>query len=122
MGALQATLQQTEGELAAQLALRLERHARAGLFAGRTNVALDRALVVFEVRDLPRELWPLAIHWIGGHVWTLARRQRRPRRLIADEAVTLLSHASGGAFLAELARRARKHYLGLVTIVRRWAT
>jgi type IV secretory pathway VirB4 component len=74
---------------------------------------------VFEVRDLPSELWPLAIHWIGGHVWTLARHRRRPRRLIADEAATLLAHPSGGAFLAELARRARKHYLGLVTIVQK---
>ena len=119
LGALQATLARTEGERAAQLALRLDRHARAGLFAGRTNITLDGALVVFEVRDLPRELWPLAIHWIGGHVWTLAGHRRRPRRLIADEAATLLAHPSGGAFLAELARRARKHYLGLVTIVQK---
>ena len=28
----------------------------------------------------------------------------------------LLAHPSGGAFLADVARRARKHYLGLVTI------
>ncbi|MBV9354430.1 MAG: DUF87 domain-containing protein, partial [Chloroflexi bacterium] len=118
---LQAALATTEGEVAARLALRLERHARAGLFAGPTSVALGSALVVFQIRDLPRELWPLAIHWIGGHVWMLARRQRRPRRLIADEAATLLAHPSGGAFLAELARRARKHYLGLVTIVQKVA-
>ena len=28
----------------------------------------------------------------------------------------LLAHPSGGAFLADVARRARKHYLGLITI------
>ena len=43
-------------------------------------------------------------------------RTRRPRQLIVDEAATLLGHAEGGAFLANLARRARKHYLGLVTL------
>ena len=36
--------------------------------------------------------------------------------MIVDEAATLLAHAEGGAFLANLARRARKHYLGLVTL------
>jgi hypothetical protein len=116
LGALHATLEQVEGEIAGRLARRLERHARAGLFAGPTNVALDRPLVVFQIRDLPPELWPLAIHWVGGHIWNLARRHRRRRRLVVDEALTVLAHPSGGAFLAEMARRARKHYLGMVTI------
>ena len=113
---LLAALAQTGGEMPTRLARRLERHARAGLFAGPTNIALDRSLVVFQIRDLPQELWPLAIHWIGGHIWNLARRQRRRRRLVVDEAPTVLAHPSGGAFLAEMARRARKHYLGMVTI------
>jgi type IV secretory pathway VirB4 component len=116
LGALHTVLEQTGGELSTRLARRLERHARAGLFAGPTNLALDRSLVVFQIRDLPQELWPLAIHWIGGHIWNLARRQRRRRRLVVDEAPTVLAHPSGGAFLAEMARRARKHYLGMVTI------
>ena len=77
---LHAVLAQTDGELATRLARRLERHARAGLFAGTTNLALDRSLVVFQIRDLPQELWPLAIHWIGGRIWNLARRQRRSCR------------------------------------------
>jgi hypothetical protein len=117
--ALHATLDGMNGEVAGQLALRLERHARAGLFAESTNVTLDSPLVVFQIRDLPRELWPLAIHWIGGYIWNIARRVRRPRRLVVDEAATLLAHPSGGAFLAEMARRARKYYLGLVTITQK---
>ena len=44
------------------------------------------------------------------------RRSRRPRLLIIDEAWSLLQYAEGGAFLAGMARRARKYYLGLVTI------
>jgi hypothetical protein len=120
LAALHATLEETIGDSAAlRLARRLGRHARAGLFSGPTSVALDGPLVVFQIRDLPQELWPLAIHWIGGHVWNLARRKRRPRRLVVDEAATLLAHPSGGAFLAQVARRARKHYLGLVTLTQK---
>jgi len=121
LAALHDTLGRMAGDVASRLAMRLERHARAGLFAGPTNVALDRSFVVFQIRDLPEELWPLAIHWIGGYVWNSARRQRRPRRLVVEEAAMLLAHPSGGAFLAEVARRARKHYLGLVTITQKMA-
>src|SRR5262249_1720360 len=84
-----------------------------------TNVALDSTLVVFQIRDLPRELWPLAIHWIGGHIWNTARHERRPRRLIVDEAATLLAHPAGAAFLAGMARRARKSSLGLFTVTQK---
>jgi hypothetical protein len=79
-------------------------------------VALDQPFTVFHVRELPKELWPLAIHLISGHVWNTARRVRRQRLLVVDEAAMLLAHPSGGAFLADVARRARKHYLGLITI------
>ena len=36
--------------------------------------------------------------------------------LVIDEAWTLLRYPEGGAFISGLARRARKYYLGLVTI------
>jgi hypothetical protein len=88
----------------------------AGLFAGPTNVELDPPFIVFQIRDLADELRPLAIHLIASWVWTRVRQQRRPRLLIVDEAWSLLRFPEGGAFLAALARRARKHYLGLVTI------
>jgi TraG P-loop domain len=102
--------------------MRLRRHIPgagslgSGIFAGRTNVTLDQPFVVFHMRELPKELWPLAIHVVSSHVWNTARRHRRQRLLVVDEAAMLLAHPSGGAFLADVARRARKHYLGLVTI------
>jgi conjugal transfer ATP-binding protein TraC len=119
---LHAVLNQMEGDLPTRLAVRLRRHIPgagslgAGIFAGRTNVTLDHPFVVFHIRELPKELWPLAIHLISSHVWNTARRIRRQRLLVVDEAAMLLAHPSGGAFLADVARRARKHYLGLVTI------
>jgi hypothetical protein len=44
------------------------------------------------------------------------RRERRPRLLVVDEAWSLLRYPQGGAFISGMARRARKYYLGLVTI------
>jgi hypothetical protein len=122
---LERVLSEIDGEVAARLALRLRRYIpgqgslAAGLFAGHTNVVLGQPFVVFQIRDLPRELWPLAIHLIGSHVWNTARRDRRQRLLVVDEAATLLAHPSGGAFMADVARRARKYYLGLVTITQK---
>jgi type IV secretory pathway VirB4 component len=119
---LHAALNQNESDVGARLAARLLRHIPgqgslgAGVFAGRTNVTLDQPFTVFHIRELPKELWPLAIHLISSHVWNTARQVRRQRLLVVDEAAMLLAHPSGGAFLADVARRARKHYLGLITI------
>jgi hypothetical protein len=113
-------LAEMPGEVASSLAARLRRFVdgslSTGLFAGPTNVELDRPFVVFQIRDLADELRPLAIHLIASWVWTRIRRDRRPRLLVVDEAWSLLRFPEGGAFLAAMARRARKHYLGLVTI------
>jgi len=122
---LHAVLVETPGEVAASLAVRLRRYVAgplgAGLFASPTNVELDRRLVVFNIQQLEDELRPLAIHLIASWVWTRVRRDRRPRLLVIDEAWSLLRFAEGGAFVAAMARRARKYYLGLVTITQQVA-
>ncbi|HET6319902.1 MAG TPA: hypothetical protein VFG86_25875 [Chloroflexota bacterium] len=122
---LHGVLGEMPGEVAASLAVRLERYVKGslgtGLFAGPTNVELDRRVVVFNIQQLEDELRPLAIHLIAGWVWTRVRRSRRPRLLIIDEAWSLLRFAEGGAFVAAMARRARKYYLGLVTITQQVA-
>jgi hypothetical protein len=122
---LHAVLSDTPGDVAASLAARLERYVAgslsAGLFAGPTNVELDRPMVVFNIQELEDELRPLAIHLIAGWVWTRVRRDRRPRLLVIDEAWSLLRYPEGGAFVAAMARRARKYYLGLVTITQQVA-
>jgi hypothetical protein len=125
LGDLHGVLGEMPGEVAASLAVRLERYVEgslsAGLFAGPTNVELDRRLVVFNIQHLEDELRPLAIHLIAGWVWTRVRRERRPRLLVIDEAWSLMRFAEGGAFVAAMARRARKYYLGLVTITQQVA-
>ena len=101
------------------LADRLHRYVHGSLsrlFAKPTNVKLTNRLVVFDVRDMDAELRPLRIFLIADFVWTRIRRAQRPRLLIIDEAWTLMQYQEGGRFLAGLARRARKYYLGLITI------
>jgi type IV secretory pathway VirB4 component len=120
---LEALAEQSSSELsavAASLASRLGRYVTgslaAGLFAQPTDVALDRSLVVFNIQQLEEELRPVAIHLIASFVWNRVRRERRPRLLVVDEAWSLLRYPEGGAFISGMARRARKYYLGLVTI------
>jgi conjugal transfer ATP-binding protein TraC len=117
---LHNTLAEIQGDLAASLAARIRRFISgslaSGLFAGPTNVALDRRLVVFNIQQLEDELRPLAIHLIATFVWNRVRAERRPRLLVIDEAWSLLRYPEGGAFISGMARRARKYYLGLVTI------
>jgi len=107
------------GEIAGSLATRLARWVEgslAGLFAGPTNVELSGRFVVFNVQALEPELRPLGIHLIASFVWNQVRRAQQARLLIIDEAWSLLQYPEGGVFLSSMARRARKYYLGLVTI------
>src|SRR5438105_1374539 len=117
---LQRALETIDSDAAVGLAGRLRRFVAGslagGLFAGHTNVALNRRLVVFNIQMLEEELRPVAMHLIANFVWNRVRRERRPRLLVIDEAWSLLRYAEGGEFVSGVARRARKHYLGLVTI------
>src|SRR5262249_14781193 len=115
-----SALESTPGEVAAGLAARLRRFVSGslagGLFAGPTNVELNGHFVVFNIQRLEEELRPLATHVIANFVWNRVRRERRARLLVIDEAWSLLRYAEGGEFISSMARRARKYYLGLVTI------
>ena len=117
---LQAALAAIDNDVAAGLSARLRRYVSGslagGLFAGPTNVELNRRLVVFNIQMLEEELRPVAMHLIANFVWNRVRRERRPRLLVIDEAWSLLRYAEGGDFVSGMARRARKYYLGLVTI------
>jgi conjugal transfer ATP-binding protein TraC len=117
---LQTALENVATDVGVGLAARLRRYVSGslagGLFAGPTNVALNRRLIVFNIQALEEELRPLAMHLIANFVWNRVRRERRPRLLVIDEAWSLLRYPEGGQFVSGMARRARKYYLGVVTI------
>jgi hypothetical protein len=102
------------------LCLRLSRYvdgSLSGLFAESTNVPLDSHLLIWDLRDMRSELRPVGMFLIADSIWTQAIYQSRVRRaLYIDEAATLIEHAEGGRFLANLSRRARKRYLRLVVM------
>jgi hypothetical protein len=109
----------SSGEDETRLAARLQRYVSgslAGIFAGPTNVALDQAMIVFDLHDLESELRPVGLFLVSHFVWTQSFQSRIPRQLIVDEAATLYQYESGARFLEDLVRRARKHYLGVTVI------
>ncbi|OGN00066.1 MAG: conjugal transfer protein TraC [Candidatus Yanofskybacteria bacterium RIFCSPHIGHO2_01_FULL_39_8b] len=104
---------------AESLAVRLKKYSQ-GTFSGflnnPTNISLENRLVVFSIRDMEEELRPIAMYLILNHIWTQVRRDLKKRVLVVDEAWWLMKYAMGAEFLFNIAKRARKYYLGLTTI------
>lgn len=104
---------------AIELAARLERFIKgslAGIFSARSNIDLNNSFTVFSVRDLPDTLRPLAIHMILDYIWSKIRTKLKKRILIVDEAWYLMRNEDSANFLVDIAKRARKYYLGLTTL------
>ena len=108
-----------EEEEAKGLAERLERYIKgslSGIFDQKSNVDIRNTFTVFSVRDLEDELRPMAMHIILDFVWTRIKREIKKRMLIVDEAWYLMQHKESASFIFSVAKRARKYYLGLITI------
>ena len=74
----------------------------------------NEALVtVFDLRLLEPELRPAATMVCTETVWAAAARDPRPRLLVVDEVWSIMQHPEGAAFMVSMAKRARKHRLGL---------
>jgi type IV secretory pathway VirB4 component len=101
------------------LATRLKKYTTGsfrGFLTTQTNIALDTPLVVFSIRDLEKELWPVAMFVVIQFVWNIIRSELKKRVMIIDEAWWLLQHEDGGSFIYGIAKRGRKYFLGLTTI------
>ena len=102
-----------------ELAFRLERFIKgslAGIFSAQSNLTLDNQLTVFSVRDLADQLRPLAMYLILDFIWTQVRSNLKRRLLVVDEAWYMMKNPDSADFLVEMAKRARKYYLGVTTI------
>jgi len=88
----------------------------AQFFNQPTNVAMDKPLVVFGIRDMENELRTAAMYIIMHYVWNKVRSKLRKRILVVDEAWVLMQSEDGASFLYGLCKRARKYWLGVTTI------
>ena len=81
---------------------------------GGDDLLHNEALVtVFDLRLLEPELRPAAAMVCTETVWAAAARDPKPRLLVVDEVWSIMQHPEGAAFMVSMAKRARKHRLGL---------
>ena len=81
---------------------------------GGDDLLTKEALVtVFDLRLLEPELRPAAAMVCTETVWAAAARDPKPRLLVVDEVWSIMQHPEGAAFMVSMAKRARKHRLGL---------
>ncbi|MEX1064082.1 MAG: ATP-binding protein [Candidatus Paceibacterota bacterium] len=88
----------------------------SGFLNSPTDVQLNNQLVAFSIRDMEEELRPIAMYLVLNFIWTQVRAELRKRLLVVDEAWVLMKHDAGAQFLFNVAKRARKYFLGLTTI------
>jgi type IV secretory pathway VirB4 component len=101
------------------LAQRLRKYTSgtfAGIFSQQSNVNINNAMVVFNIRDLEDELRPVAMFIVLNYIWNRTKTDLRKRILIVDEAWQLMKYEDSASFMFSLAKRARKYNLGITTI------
>jgi len=114
---LEKVLEGMEG--AESLVRRLRKFTKgtfAQFFNQRTNITLDKPLVVFGIRDMEDELRPIATFIIMRYIWNLVRSQMKKRILVIDEAWWIMKEEDGASFLYGMVKRCRKYWLGVTTI------
>jgi type IV secretory pathway VirB4 component len=102
-----------------QLAQRLRKYTSgtfAGIFSQQSNININNAMVVFNIRDLEDELRPVAMYIVLNYIWNKTKTDQKKRILIVDEAWQLMKYEDSANFLFSLAKRARKYNLGITTI------
>src|SRR5438270_1629468 len=101
------------------LAQRLRKYTSgtfASIFSQQSNVNINNAMVVFNIRDLEDELRPVAMYIVLNYIWNRTKADRKRRLLIIDEAWQLMRYEDSANFMFSLAKRARKYNIGLTTI------
>lgn len=117
MSDLESVLETMDG--AESLVERLRKFTKgtfASFFNQKSNISMNKALVVFGIRDMEDELRPMAMFIIMRYIWNTTRATMKKRLLIIDEAWWMMKTEDGASFLFGICKRARKYWLGVTTI------
>lgn len=102
-----------------QLCNRLEKYTKgsaSGILDSPTNIELNNRLVVFDTKELPKNLHRIMMMVIANFVQNTVLTKPEKRILVIDEGWTLLEEEQSARFISGLVRRARKYYLGVSMI------
>jgi len=88
----------------------------SSFFNQKSNISINKALVVFGIRDMEDELRPMAMFIIMRYIWNTIRAVMKKRILVIDEAWWMMKTEDGASFLFGICKRARKYWLGVTTI------
>ena len=114
-----AYLQEDEAETPTRALARLLRPFATGSLRhllsdeGDDLLGNEALVTVFDLRLLEPELRPAAAMVCTETVWAAAAQDPKPRLLVVDEVWSIMQHPEGAAFMVSMAKRARKHRLGL---------
>lgn len=115
---LESTLRQ-RGEEAIDLANELEPFTSGilSLFNGETNIDVNSNLIVFDVKEMEKELADLAMFICLEFIWNKIQKGDNKRRiLVVDEAWTLMKNEASANYMIKVAKTARKFNAGLSII------
>ena len=76
-------------------------------------LSTEASVTVMDAAVLEPELRPAAAMVCTETVWAAAAQNPKPRLLVVDEVWSIMQHPEGAAFMVSMAKRARKHRLGL---------
>ncbi|MFA5071833.1 MAG: DUF87 domain-containing protein [Candidatus Pacearchaeota archaeon] len=117
MSDLESVLETMDG--AESLVERLRKFTKgtyASFFNQKSNISMNKSLVVFGIRDMEDELRPMAMFIIMRYIWNTTRAVMKKRLLVIDEAWWMMKTEDGASFLFGICKRARKYWLGVTTI------
>jgi type IV secretory pathway VirB4 component len=101
------------------LAIRMQKYTE-GVFSGflnnTTNIKVNNAMVVFNIRDMEEELRPIAMYMVMQFIWNEMRTNLKKRLVLVDEAWVMMKYDDAASFIFGIAKRCRKYYTGLTTI------
>ncbi|MDP1625374.1 MAG: DUF87 domain-containing protein [bacterium] len=104
------------GESLVQRLTKYTKGTWSGFINRPTNVDINSKFIVFSLRDMEDDLKPVAMYIVMRYIQTAVMKNLKKRLLVIDEAWWMMKSEDTASFLLGLAKRGRKHFLGLATI------